>query len=171
MILPMAVEIGLDIYSYRKQRTKAYQDLSAWLPLAADEPIKTLGDGSEFKISDYPIGTVFKFSQTLEGSIGGYPSTKVNWGISTQRIYNRKLTDQVFSFAEVDGKLSPSLLHSASLFDATIGEATHMKERFTSYQSLTRIDWVKVWKFGIGVREEEKAKVGLLPRVMRRTKS
>src|SRR3989338_9003871 len=134
-------------------------------------PIKKLTFGEQFKLSDFPKGTIIRFSRDkcwMPFFRYKTHSYQDEWGILTQEEFRGNFYDVVVGFSK--GQLEDDYppLHPPHMFygDLTIGETVHTRtiepddgllkiETFLKVnrrQRLARINWIALWRFGEGVR-------------------
>ncbi len=149
-----------EMYSYPFRDRRYFDEIRAFMAMKPDAPIKTLRDGQEFKISDYPRGTIIKISKDEKFRAGGVYSYRM-WGfIEQERDPDNQHSDLIIAFPEHFFNSGVGLFPGNSAFrnwhDAfVIGEVIHDRERtmFLPYQTLTKYGEVEIWKFGQAVRE------------------
>lgn len=167
----IAFRLLWQINSYFPRDRRYFDKIKAFFAIRPDGPIKTLRDGQQFRVSDYPRGTIIRISKAelmryaagrLEG--GNYRM----WGFIEQERdpSNNQYGDQIIAFPEhhlehsITSSRKPPQGYMAfrnwhNVF--TVGDVIHDRDKIIfglfREQKLTRYGEVEIWKYGQAVRE------------------
>ena len=161
-----------------KSRIQNFMNLENYLDSDQGKPIKTLREGDVFKLEDYPKGTIVRFGIDVDEPRWPWGrrlrQSEESWGVITQFNWAGKYYDLLvgWSFDE-DNEVDPyNPEHKYTNFRfpiIVVGETIHTRiveptidyvKRLlgsNKWQYFSRFNWVEIWKFGIEVREVEKA--------------
>ncbi|MBP7832610.1 MAG: hypothetical protein KA035_02455 [Candidatus Levybacteria bacterium] len=168
LIVPSLVKTIVEIRRDVKKEKELQRELEEWLATASGAPAKTLGVGDRLELSHYPVGSIFRFSDTQQSTIkigpNNDPRESTKWGVMTQR---RLPDDSIVDFVQgfKDYEYFGLRTSGGIIEDTTVGEVAHRiyQEPFgKSSQFLQRYNWIEVWKFGNKIRETVPEKVGPL---------
>lgn len=145
-------------YPYIDRR--CFDELKTFLATKPEKPIKTLTNGQQFDVSQFPKGTIIKISKTFTVE----PPSEKHWNmwgyIEHRRNIEGKLEDEIVAFP----------VHHLNLFaepppgyegyrnwhkSFKVGEVIHERDWIFVFgsQCLTRYGDVEIWMFGRTLRE------------------
>ena len=150
---------------------KAFNTLKEFIETNEGKPVKRLAHGEQFRISEYPKGTIIRFSRDkCWKAFFGYKTASYEdeWGILTQEEFRGEYYDVIvgFSKGQLDDGYPPLHPHHMLYGYREVGKVVHsrtiepddsllkLETRFkiNRHQALRRINWIEVWRFGEEVR-------------------
>lgn len=163
-----------EIYSYFGRDRRYFREMRAFLALKPDSPVKRIREGQEFKVSDYPRGTIIRIAKAY--AIGSEQPLEYDmWAFIQQEKTdpeNNQMGDQIVGFPvhhfRIQGDPLPGYIAYRNWHSSfVVGEVIHDRSvmlGFMKDQSLIRYREVEIWKYGQAVRERvaEKSPSGAL---------
>ncbi len=150
-------------YSRSREEVKEiFNILADFIETGEGESIKKLSKGDKFVLSDFPKGTIIRFSAEWSEKSGEVGRFEDEWGIITQIRFRGKPVDVVIGYqtVELEELDSPPdwATHFFVNFELNLGEVFHARLSTATgplRQYLARFNWVEIWQFGTGVRERK----------------
>lgn len=160
LVVPAVVEAWIHVSGENRERRRIFNELRSWRAIRTGTPIRTLRAGDTFKLSDFPKGTIIRYSYDFQIPDFHSPFSRILWGMKTEvRDKGGNPKDVVYSFPDDALDKDVLIFRGSSIYrDEEIGVVEHSKTKdspLSVSQALRRINWLEVWKFGQEVRKRQ----------------